>query len=151
MQPGDFVSYYARARDLTRGKQSSQSRSDIFFLEVKPFEQEFTLAPSQGVGGGGAQNHQIDDLVQAQKDVIVATWKMDRRSQSAGGARSEDDVRSVARAESELKTRVEGDVERAFRGRVDAARSARPGAAARPRRSARTPPRRPDDAGRGRH
>ena len=30
-----------------RGKRSSESRSDIFFLEVKPFEEEFTLAQSQ--------------------------------------------------------------------------------------------------------
>lgn len=34
--PGDFVSYYVRARDLTRGTRSNEARSDIFFLEIKP-------------------------------------------------------------------------------------------------------------------
>ena len=53
VQPGDFVAYYARARDLTRGKRSSEARSDIFFLEVKPFEQEFSLAQSQSMAGSG--------------------------------------------------------------------------------------------------
>ena len=104
--PGDFVSYYVRARDLARGKASSEARSDIFFLDVKPFEEEFTLAQSQAMGGGRA-NQQIDDLVAAQKQVIVATWKLDRRSKAAKGAQSEEDVRSVGKAESELKTRVE--------------------------------------------
>ena len=42
-QPGDFVSYYVRARDVARGKRSNEARSDIFFLEVRPFEQEFAL------------------------------------------------------------------------------------------------------------
>ena len=35
VQPGDFVSYYVRARDVTRGKRSNETKSDIFFLEVQ--------------------------------------------------------------------------------------------------------------------
>jgi hypothetical protein len=108
VRPGDFVSYYVRARDVARGKRPSEVRSDIFFLEVKPFEQEFALARSQAGGmGGGGTNRSLDDLVAAQKEIIVATWKLDRRSQAASGAQSEKDIRAVARAESELKTRVE--------------------------------------------
>jgi hypothetical protein len=38
VQPGDFVSYYVRARDLTRGTRPNEARSDIFFLEVKPYD-----------------------------------------------------------------------------------------------------------------
>ena len=53
VQPGDFVSYYVRARDLTRGTRPNEARSDIFFLEVKPYEQEFALAQSQGNMPGG--------------------------------------------------------------------------------------------------
>ena len=106
VQPGDFVSYYVRARDVPRGKRASETRSDIFFLEVKPFEQEFSLAQSQNMGGGGS-NQNLDDLVTAQKEIIVATWKLDRRTQAAGGAGSSDDIRDVAKAEAELKTRVE--------------------------------------------
>jgi hypothetical protein len=103
--PGDFVSYYVRARDLTRGKRSSEARSDIFFLEVRPFEQEFALAQSQSMAGSGF-NGSIDDLVNAQKQVVVATWKLDRRAKSAN-AQSQQDAHSVARTEADLKTRVE--------------------------------------------
>ena len=80
--------------------------SDIFFLEVRPFEQEFSLAESQSMSGSG-YNGAIDALVNAQRQVIVATWKLDRRAQDAGGARSERDVRVVARTEADLKARVE--------------------------------------------
>ncbi|PYQ95855.1 MAG: hypothetical protein DMF97_16300, partial [Acidobacteria bacterium] len=106
IKPGDFISYYVRARDITRGTRPNEARSDIFFLEVKPFEQEFALAQSSSMAGAGASGS-IDDLVAAQKEVVVATWKLDRRAQSAKGARSEQDIRTVGKAESELKTRVE--------------------------------------------
>jgi hypothetical protein len=104
VQPGDFVSYYVRARDVTRGKRSNETKSDIFFLEVRPYEQEFALAQSSAMAGGGGSS--IDDLVTAQKEIVVATWKLDRRGQSAK-AKSEQDIHSVSRGEAELKSRVE--------------------------------------------
>jgi hypothetical protein len=107
VSPGDFVSYYVRARDLPRGKRASESRSDIFFLEVKPFEEEFTLAQTQAAMGGGSGSPQLDDLVAAQKEIVVATWKLDRRSRDAQGAKSEQDIRAVAKSQAELKRRVE--------------------------------------------
>jgi hypothetical protein len=108
VKPGDFVSYYVRARDLTRGTRPNEARSDIFFLEVKPYEQEFSLAQSQAsASGAGGGRGSIDELVAAQKEIIVATWKLDRRAQLAKNGKSEPDIRSVAQAEAELKTRVE--------------------------------------------
>jgi DNA repair exonuclease SbcCD ATPase subunit len=106
VQAGDFISYYVRARDLTRGTRPNEARSDIFFLEVKPFDQEFALAASQAMAGAGGRNS-LDDLVTAQKNVIVSTFKLDRRAQATRGAKSEQDIKTVSRAESELKDRVE--------------------------------------------
>lgn len=100
--PGDFVTYYARARDIGRGKRSTEARSDIFFLEVKPFTEEFAALQSQAMSGVG--NRSLDDLVSAQKDVIVATWKLDRRS---GAGRSVGDVKAVARAQGDVRQRAE--------------------------------------------
>src|SRR5206468_5434799 len=98
VKPGDFIAYYVRARDLTRGTRPNEARSDIFFLEVKPYEQEFALAQSSSMAGSGATGN-IDDLVAAQKEIVVATWKLDRRAQNAKGAKSDQDIRSVAKAE----------------------------------------------------
>jgi len=102
VKPGDFVTYYARVRDVARGRRATEARSDIFFLEVKPFEEEFASAQSQA--GGGSGNRSLDDLVTAQKDIVVATWKLDRRT---GAGRSAQDVRAVGRAQGELKERAE--------------------------------------------
>ena len=103
VQPGDVVTYYARAVDVGRGKRPSETRSDIFFLEVKPFSEEFVAAQSQAMGGGAA-GQQLDSLIAAQKEIITATWNLERRS-AAG--QSADDTRAVAEAQAELKARAE--------------------------------------------
>ena len=104
VKPGDFVTYYARARDVSRGKRSSEARSDIFFLEVSPFEEEFVASQSQGAGG--AEERGLEDMVQAQKDIITATWKLDRRGRDAGG-QSEEDIKTVAKAQRDLRGRAQ--------------------------------------------
>jgi len=101
VKPGDVISYYARARDVGRGKRSMQATSDIFFLEVKPFSEEFVSAQSQASGQGGAQ---IDGLVEAQKQIIASTWNIERRS---AGGRSVEDIKSVAEAQAALKARAQ--------------------------------------------
>jgi hypothetical protein len=104
VKPGDFVAYYARARDVSRGKRSTEARSDIFFLEVTPFEEEFVASQSQG-SGSGSDSGALEDLIQEQKDIVTATWNLDRRSREAGG-RSDDDIRAVEKAQRELRTRA---------------------------------------------
>ena len=106
VEPGDFLTYYARALDQNRAKASTEARSDIFFLDVAPFEQEFVEAQSQSQRGDGGTG--LADLAAAQREVIVATWKLDRRPADAA---LDDDVRTVARAQGELKLRAEQVVE----------------------------------------
>ncbi len=105
VKPGDFVSFYARARDVGRGKRPTESRSDIFFLEVTPFVDEFAMAQSQAMAGAGGQ--QVDDLVRQQKDIIVGTWKLQRRAAGANAGASAADVKTLGRAQSALRKRAE--------------------------------------------
>ena len=113
VKPGDVVTYYARARDIGRGKRSTEVTSDIFFLEVKPFNGEFVAAESQA--GAGGSDPQIDSLIQAQKEIISSTWNVERRAQ---GGRSADDVKAIAAAQAELKGRAEQQLmSRTRRGR----------------------------------
>ncbi|MBI2828870.1 MAG: hypothetical protein HYX77_06330 [Acidobacteria bacterium] len=101
VRPGDVVAYYARARDVSQGKRSTEARSDMFFLEVTPFEQELVASQSQGAGGGGALGN-LEDLAQRQKDIVTATWNLDRRGREAGG-RSDEDIRAVDRAQRDVR------------------------------------------------
>ncbi|MEO5897382.1 MAG: DUF4175 family protein [Vicinamibacterales bacterium] len=103
VRPGDVITYYARARDIGRGKRPTETKSDIFFLEVKPFNEEFVAAQSQA-GAQASGDPQIDSLISAQKEIISATWNVERR---ARGGRSADDVANIAKAQAELKAKVE--------------------------------------------
>jgi hypothetical protein len=102
VRPGDVIAYYARARDIPRAKQSTLARSEIFFLEVKPFNEEYVMAQSQAMAGGAA--NQIEGLISAQKEIISATWNLERR---ATAGRSPSDIKDVADAQAELKARAE--------------------------------------------
>ena len=114
VQPGDVISYYARARDIGRGKRPSETRSDMFFLEVRPFSEEFVSAQSQSVPG--MSGDQIENLITAQKEIINATWNIERRA-AAGAGRSASDIAALADAQAELKGRVEQIAMQNARGR----------------------------------
>jgi hypothetical protein len=103
VKPGDVIAYYARAWDVPRATRATLARSEMFFLEVTPFNQEFELAQSQA-GMQAATATQLDGLVAAQKEIISATWNLERRS---GAGTSSRDVKGVADAQIELKARAE--------------------------------------------
>jgi hypothetical protein len=69
--PGDVVSVYATARD-----GNAEARTDIGFIQVDPFEREFSQSQQMGGGGGGAggQNSQTE-ISKREKELIAATWK----------------------------------------------------------------------------
>ncbi|MBA3270817.1 MAG: hypothetical protein H0T71_09910 [Acidobacteria bacterium] len=116
VQPGDFVTYYARARDANRGRRSSEARSDIFFLEVKPFEEEFVAAQSQQMGQGAGQSDSgLARLADAQKEIIVATWNLDARARRARGDPVVRDIQAISRAQANLRQRAEQAAARAAR------------------------------------
>jgi hypothetical protein len=132
VRPGDFVTYYARARDVGRGRQGAEVRSDIFFLEVKPFEETFTAAQSQAGGMQGSVS-ELQDLAEAQKEIISATWKLDARAARARNAGSAADIQAVAEAQTELKARAEAQASEVAQALADPRRRRpRPGQTALP-------------------
>ncbi len=70
--PGDVVSVYASARD-----GHSEAHTDISFIQVDPFEREFSQSQQSGAGagdGGGGANNQTE-ISKREKELIAATWK----------------------------------------------------------------------------
>lgn len=97
VEPGDVITYFARVRDAGRAGASAEARSDLYFLEVRPFDNAFEEALSQG--GAGPQAVELGRLAALQKQIIVATWRLDQRP---GDGRAED-VRTVAEAQAGLR------------------------------------------------
>ncbi len=107
VKPGDVVTYHARATDVGRGRRSTESRSDIYFLEVKPYEEEFFAADSNAGGMSGQQETGLEELIAQQKDIMAATWKLDARARRGGpGAQSPADIRAIGQAQSTLQEKT---------------------------------------------
>ena len=64
----------------------------------------------------GMASEQIETLIAAQKEIINATWNIERRAASGAG-RSSGDITAIATAQTELKTRAEEIASRGGRGR----------------------------------
>ena len=70
--PGDVISVYASARD-----GHAEARTDMSFIQVEPFEREFSQSQQSGGGGsaGGAGGDNQTEISKREKELIAATWK----------------------------------------------------------------------------
>jgi hypothetical protein len=98
LKPGDFISYFAKARDA-----SNESTSDIYFIEVKPFEMEYKQA-QQGGGGQGGGDQDQNALSRRQKDLIAATHKLIREGDKYTDQERKDGYEAVAQGQEKLRT-----------------------------------------------
>ncbi len=53
VKAGDFVSYYAKAYDTDTVAGPKVTSSDIYFVQIRPFSQNFRQSQTQAGGGGG--------------------------------------------------------------------------------------------------
>jgi len=68
--PGDLASLYATARD-----GHSEARTNIIFVQVEPFEREFSQSQQMGGSGSGSAGNSQIEVSRRQKELIAATWK----------------------------------------------------------------------------
>ncbi len=100
LKPGDFISYYAKARDV-----SHETTSDIYFIEIKPFEMHYRQSQQQG-GQSGDQGGDQDQnaLSRRQKDLIAATHRLIRESERYTPQERKDGYEAVAVGQEKLRT-----------------------------------------------
>lgn len=103
LQPGDVISYYARAEDTRRPKHNSAA-SDIYFIRIHRTDREFRQSQAMGNPGEG---NSIQQLAQHQKEIIAATWKLIKDRQQFPKKEFDENVRSLALLEGRLKQEAE--------------------------------------------
>jgi hypothetical protein len=87
------VTYFAWADDYGPDAQARRTFSDMFFAEVRPFEEVFRPDQSGSAEGGnqnGSQGGGGDErvrLAELQKQIVIATWNLQRDKAGAGGVR----------------------------------------------------------------
>jgi hypothetical protein len=110
LQPGDFISYYAKARDNNAADGGHESTSDIYFLEVRPFDREFRQAQQQGGEGGGDQ--ESNALTRRQREIIAGTFRVQRELPGYTPQEKEENFGTVTLSQEKLKKDAEALAER---------------------------------------
>lgn len=108
--PGDYVTFYARVRDVPNEGLSTEVRSDIRFLAVKPYSDVFLTAPTRTEEEEPEPEPELTDslsaIIREQREIIDATWRLDRRALDRR-ARSLQDIRTLAELQRALIDRLE--------------------------------------------
>jgi hypothetical protein len=75
------IPYFVWADDYGPDGQVRRTCSDVFFAEVRPFEEIYRRDPSAGGGGAGqgGQGNEAVQLTQLQKEIVIATWKLQQQ------------------------------------------------------------------------
>jgi hypothetical protein len=104
------VSYYARASDNdTSGAKTASS--NLYFLRIRPFKKDFKQAQSQGGGGGGGGGGgagQVEALSEQQRQIISATFNVQRDKPKVNAAKLRENSTVVSLSQQRLREQVEG-------------------------------------------
>ncbi|KPK03946.1 MAG: hypothetical protein AMS20_09550 [Gemmatimonas sp. SG8_28] len=106
LEPGDFVSYYGRVSDGNRIAGPQRAATDMYFLEIRRFDQRFQQAESQGEPGegGGAS---VGELSARQRQIVSATFKLVRDSLTLADDEVRERLATLALAQGRLRGEVE--------------------------------------------
>ncbi|MGV3483315.1 MAG: hypothetical protein ACO1RT_02720 [Planctomycetaceae bacterium] len=91
-EPDQLLTYHFWAEDHAPAGEVRRTQSDLFFGEVRPFEEIFREGESPAGGqqppqpSGGSQ--QTEELVELQKQIIAATWKLARTPDNAKSSKT---------------------------------------------------------------
>ena len=77
--PDDLVSYFIWADDIGPDGKIRRTASDMYFAEIRPFEEIFRQSQSGESSGEPPPGNQSTKLAELQKQIINATWKLQRQ------------------------------------------------------------------------
>jgi hypothetical protein len=108
--PGDLISYYAVAED-----RENSARTDIFFIDVQPFDRRYSQSQQAG-GAAGQQGGQQNEVSERQREIIISTWNLIREqneNRRGDDAYVNDNAALLSRLQETLKGQVETLAQRA--------------------------------------
>ena len=108
LEPGDLVSYYARATD-----RDQESSTDMYFIQVQRFDRSYSQ--SQQMGGAGGRGNEQQEISQRQKEIIVSTWNLLREKNESRGSiavSTEDNANLLSSLQSTLSEQAQTLAER---------------------------------------
>ncbi len=110
LEAGDFISYYARGTDNQNGDTVQTGTTDIYFMEVRPFDRVFRQQQQGGgggAGGGGGGQQEDTAFARRQRQIVAATFRLIRDRKRFSQQDYESDLGTLAINQSRLREQVE--------------------------------------------
>ncbi len=108
LEPGDFLSYYARATDRNLLQENDDVKSDLYFIQIRRYSTDFRQQQSQGGGGGmGGGDADARELSKAQREIISATFNLIRDREGYSDEEFQENVVFLTLAQGRLREQVE--------------------------------------------
>src|SRR5438477_1045064 len=104
LQPGDVVSYYARATDNDAVSGSKTTTTDIYFLNVRPFAQDYKQEQG-GAGAGGMDD--AGQLSEQERQTIAGTFNTLRDKASKQPKDLQEDLSTLRVSQQKLRGQAE--------------------------------------------
>ncbi len=121
VEPDQLISWFVWADDIGPDGQTRRTTGDLFFGEVRPFDEiyresqaaqgssESEESGEQSEGGG----NQVARLAELQKQIISATWKLQRETGGAASAQYQKDAEVVRDSQKQALEQADKLKERA--------------------------------------
>jgi hypothetical protein len=111
-KPDDLVSWYAWADDIGPDGNVRRTNGDLYFAEVRPFDEIFRESQNMESGEqeGGGQGQEARKLTELQKQIINATWKLQREGMKPKYA---EDAKVVLEAQEQALAQAQESAEEA--------------------------------------
>ena len=106
IEPGDIISYYAHATDNNTRTGPGEDSSDLYFIEIRPFNENFHEGESEGEPGQ-AEPNPLSDVISSQKEIIRETSKHIRAKPVAVTQKYQAAVRKTGEKQTELKDKTQ--------------------------------------------
>ncbi|RKU15858.1 hypothetical protein C6500_18765 [Candidatus Poribacteria bacterium] len=106
VEPGDIISYYAHATDNNTRTGPGEASSDLYFIEIRPFNENFHEGESEGEPGQ-AEPNPLSDVISSQKEVIRETSKHIHAKPITVTQKYQTAVRKTGEKQTELKDKTQ--------------------------------------------
>ena len=105
VEPGELISYYAQAIDNNTRTGPGTSTSELYFIEVRPFNERYTQMDAEGQQA--AEGQPFPNLIADQRTIIKKTWKHIHSRPSSMTEDYQSAVKQIGKEQDQLKDKTQ--------------------------------------------
>lgn len=112
LSPGEVVTYSYFADDYGPDGNRRRTLSDLYFIEIRPFEESYRQMESAGgqsgrEGASSGQNQTLDKLIDLQKQIVTAAWNLNRSDPDLGQPEPQAAVETLRESQKQAREQLE--------------------------------------------